>query len=560
MLEKLTIDNYALIDNSIIDFEKGFTVITGETGAGKSIMLDALSLIKGSRADSKAMGNKERKMMVEAIFSNPDPSLKKICEENGIEWDPSELILRREVSVSGKSRSFVNDTPVTLATLSKVAEDTVDIHSQNTNALLNRPLEQLAIVDAFGGNLSILEDYKTVFHKYVILRNRLKKIKEDIIQGKENKEFILFRLEQLNKLKPKRGELSALERESEILGDADKIKSGLVEAQNTLSGKSNSTIKQLQIVSGLLEDIDLSLLDPDGEDDIVERLNSMKVELRDISDTIETYIDKVKADPERYDMVQSRIESLYEAMKRFKVKDEAELVDMHQQLKEELSSISGNGENVAKIEAELKELARQLKDNADRLSEARERASIKFAETIEEKIRPLGLPNFKFKIDVKKGKMTHDGQDQIVFYCSFNKNHPIQPISEIASGGEIARVMLGIKSVMAEKMNLPTVIFDEIDTGVSGEIAHKMGKMMHEMSKTMQVMAVTHLPQVAASGDTHMKVFKSDNNEKTVSRIKKLEPDQRVIEIAGMLSGSIINEAAMENAKILLQNETLNLK
>ena len=554
MLTKLTIENYALIDKTVIDFKEGFTVITGETGAGKSIMLDALSLLLGARADTKAMGNKERKTIVEAIFTKPDAIVKSLCLENGIDWDENELILRREISTTGKSRGFVNDTPVNLNTLSLVSANLLDIHSQHSNSLLSKPQEQLAIIDSFGNNDNLLHEYQVSFRKYVDLRNKIKKIKEAVTRGKENKEFILFRLEQLDKLKPKRGELEALEREAEILGDADRLHSDLTEAAELLDSNGYSALRQLQSAGALLESLDLGLFDPHNNDNLSERLNSLKIELRDIADTLQNYCEKINSDPERLEKVQTRIESLYEIMKRFKVKDESELISLHEHLREELKSINGDKTDISVMETELKELAKILKEKGDLLSEARIKAAKNFSTTIVEKITPLGLPNVKFKVEVEKGKMTQDGQDIIVFSCSFNKNHPMQPVSEIASGGEISRVMLGIKSVMAERMQLPTMIFDEIDTGVSGEIAHKMGKMMKDMSTNLQVLAVTHLPQVASRGTTHLKVYKDDDKEKTVSHIRELDKNERVKEIAGMLSGNSINEIALENAKVLLES------
>ena len=551
MISKLSIDNYALIEKSNIDFKKGFTVITGETGAGKSIMLDALGLLMGSRADSKVMRDKDKKMVVEAVFTDPDPSIEKICEEYGIEWDNQEMILRREISTSGKSRGFINDTPVNLTALSAISSRLLDIHSQHSNSLLNKSIEQMSIIDAFGKTNTLLENYQIAFREYVALRNRIKKIKESIIKGKENKEYIMFRLEQLDKLKPKKGELEALERESEILGDADRIKENLKEALNLLSG-NNSALKFLQGAGGVIENIDFSLLDEPQKEDISERINFIKIELKDISDTLESYAEKINSDPERYEKIQSRIGALYEIMKRFKVKDENELVDLHKQLKEELSDITGENSDLEGLEKQLKELAKDLKDKAEMLSEARAKSAENFSKVIIEKIRPLGLPNINFKVDLQKGKLNSGGQDIVTFYCSFNKNHIMQPIAEIASGGEISRVMLGIKSIMAESMKLPTIIFDEVDTGVSGEIADKMGKMMKKMASSMQVMSVTHLPQVAANGDYHLKVYKDEENEKTISHIKELNEEERIIEIAGMLSGTTINEVALENARILL--------
>lgn len=554
MLEKLYIDNYALIDKSEINFKEGFTVITGETGAGKSIMLDALSLLMGARADSKILGDKERKMVVEAVFTNPDSSFKNIFDDNSIEWNPTELIIRREISTNGRSRGFINDTPTNLSIMNTIGEGLIDIHSQHSNSLLSKPSQQLSILDSFGNLEGDLIEYKEVFHKYVALRNKIKSIKEKINRTKENKEYITFRLEQLDKLKPKKGELKNLEREAEILGDADRIKSDLEEAFNLLGGNGNSALRQLQTAASVAENIDFNLLNPGNEENLIDRLNSIKIELRDISDTFERYAEKIESDPSRFEKVQSRINVLYEMMKRFKVKDEEELVNLHEQLKDELKGISGDNSDLSKLETELKELARILKEKADNLSLKRIEVSERFSSVIEDKVFPLGLPNIKFKVDLQKGKLTSEGQDIVNFYCSFNKNHPLQPISEIASGGEISRIMLGIKSVMAETMKLPTIIFDEIDTGVSGEIAHKMGNMMKDMSKNLQVMAVTHLPQVAANGNFHLKVYKEDNMEKTISHIKLLDEKERINEIAGMLSGSRINEAALENAQILLQN------
>lgn len=555
MISRLTIDNYALIDKTVVDFREGFTVITGETGAGKSIMLDALGLLMGARADSKAMANKDRKTIVEAVFQSPDASIAKILEEKEIDWDANELILRREITPSGKSRGFINDTPVNLTVMGEVAGKLLDIHSQHSNSLLNTPSRQLAIIDSFGGLVKLLEAYQETFRKYVALRHRVKAIKENIEKGKENRDFILFRLEQLDKLKPKKGELAALEREFEILGDSDRIKNNLSEAMELLGDGESSALKTVQSAVAILDGMDMELLDPNGNDNLPERLNSIKIELRDITDTLESYSEKIVSDPARLEKVNSRIQKFYEAMKRFKVKDGDELVDLHQRLKEELAAISGDATDVAALEAEMKEMAKVLKEQADSLTEARTKSAERFSETIVDKITPLGMPNVKFKVDIRKGKMTAEGQDIITYYCSFNKNHPMQPISDIASGGEISRVMLGIKSVMAETMSLPTIIFDEIDTGVSGEIAHKMGRMMKEMARNLQVMSVTHLPQVAAGGDYHLKVYKADDNEKTVSHIRQLDPQEREREIAGMLSGTSINEAAMENARMLLKTE-----
>lgn len=555
MISKLTIDNYALIDRSTVDFKNGFSVITGETGAGKSIMLDALYLLMGARADVKALGQKDRKTIIEAVFSNPDGSLKDYFIENGLDWYENELILRREISLSGRSRGFVNDSPVNLTVLSEISEKLIDIHSQHSNLSLSDDRQQLEIIDAFAGNESIKKEYQDLFKRYVLLRNNIKKAKEEQASLKENREFILFRLEQLDKLKPKNGELNALEKEFEILNDADRIKSGLVEAFALLDSNQGSAVKLLNNASNCLSGIDLSLFENAESEDLSERIDSLKIEIRDIADTLSSYIEKVNSDSHRLENVRERIESIYESMKYFKVKNEEELVDIHNRLKEDIKSIDSDGVELASWEKELRKLASSLKNQAEKLSLKREEASKELSKTLVERISPLGLSNVRFEIDIKKGKLGADGQDKVNFYCSFNKNHNLQPIAEIASGGEISRVMLGIKSIMAERMKLPTLILDEIDSGVSGEIAYKMGRLMKDMSSAMQVISVTHLPQVAASGAWHFKVYKNDEGNKTVSNIRELSEEERVMEIAGMLSGTEINETSKSNARILLDLE-----
>lgn len=554
MISRLIIENYALIDKSEVEFRNGFTVITGETGAGKSIMLDALQLLMGSRADTKAMADKSRKTIIEGYFSNPEKKIKNIFDKEGIEWDEKNLLLRREILPSGKSRGFVNDTPVTLSLLSTISNGLIDIHSQHSNRSLSDNTQQLHLLDIFGGNQIELKEYQETFRNYVALRSKIKKAKEIRETLRENKEFIVFRLEQLEKLKPKSGELANLEKEYELLSSADRIKTELSEAYEAIDSDRFSVMKQLNIASSCLENIDLSLLQNENEN-LIDRISSLKIELKDIADTIRNYLEIVVSDPERLEKIRMRIDRLYEAMRRFKVKDEAELVELYTKLKADLKTINLGEEDIPGMEKELKVLAPLLKEKAEILTETRIKAGVKFSNLLMEKIRPLGLPNVNFEVEINKVKLSIEGQDQIIFKCSFNKNHKIEPIAEIASGGEISRVMLGIKAIMAEKMNLPTVIFDEIDSGVSGEIAHKMGKMMKDMSANMQVITVTHLPQVASAGINHFKVFKKDEGERTVSHIKPLNNEERVWEIAGMLSGTEINEAAFENARILLEKD-----
>lgn len=552
MIIKLSIENFALIEKSNIDLEKGFTVITGETGAGKSIMLDALSLLMGARADSKVTSDKGRKTIIEGVFTTEDETLKSLFEDNDLEWEEGEIILRREITPSGKSRGFVNDTPVTLSVMGEISSRLIDIHSQHSNSALNDTHQQIELIDIYGSNEEVLAVYKESFKKYIALRGKINKAKEDQARLKENQEYIKFRLEQLDKLKPKEGELENLEKEFELLNNADRIKSELTEAYSLLDGGANSALKLVNGASGALDSIDLSLFQNKDDENLEERLNSIKIELRDIADTISGYMERVESDPERLEDIRERIENLYDAMKRFKVIDEKELVALHKQLKEESGLLEGDSADIKEWEKELKHLATFLKKNAENLTEARKKAAARFSKDLEERIRPLGLQNLRFEVGIEKGKLNAEGQDIVTFRCSFNKNHAMQQLSAIASGGEISRVMLGIKSILAEKMHLPTVIFDEIDTGVSGEIAHKMGRMMKELSENMQVISVTHLPQVAVAGHQHFKVFKREETERTVSHIVKIEGEDRIKEIAGMLSGSEINDASLSNAKTLL--------
>lgn len=552
MLTTLKIDNYALIEKSEVDFSSGFTVITGETGAGKSIMLDALSLIMGARADIKAIGEKNKKLVVEAFFSSPDPTLKQILEKNDIDWDADEISVRREISPAGKSRGFINDSPANLALLSEVSTKLIDIHSQHSNNVLTDVKSQTEMLDIYAEDQEELKAYKELFADYLDLRGKIKKKRESRKEKKENREFVIFRLDQLDKLKPKKGELNHLEKEFELLSDADRIQSELGEAYELLDGNGSSALKLLKAAAACVGRIDLSLLE-NQQEDVISRLESIKIDLRDVSDTISGYLEKVASDPGRLEKTKERIEKIEEAIRHFKVRDEEELVALHEHLKQEINEIDGDDEDLVEEEKKLKGLGVKLKQKADRLSEIRKTAAEVFSRYLVEKLKPLGLPNIRFDIEISYGKLTPEGQDNVIFLCSFNKNHPLQPISEIASGGELARVMLGIKSLMAEKTNLPTVIFDEIDTGVSGEIAHKMGRMMKEMGERMQVLSVTHLPQVAASGTTHYKVYKTDDKEKTISHIKQLDMQERIHEIAAMLSGSVINEVSVNNAKVLLE-------
>ena len=553
MIRKLLIENYALIERVDLEFSEGLTIITGETGAGKSIMLDALGLLLGERADSKAIADKTKKTIIEAVFTNLPSSLSELLKQSYIDVEEDELIVRREISPSGRSRAFINDTPVTLSILSDLISKLVDIHSQNSNNYLQQPENQITIIDDFAKDTETLHHYQNLFENYRKIRKEIKTIKDSIEKQKEKKEFIAFRLEQLDKIRPKEGELEKIEKEFELLSDADQIKNDLGEACFLLDESENSVIGGLSSVNKLLESTDLSLFEDNEEVNLEERLNTIIIDLKDISETLSGYLNRVESDPGRMIKLSSRMNQLYDAIKRFKVKNESELVALHKELKDSLETMDTGDEKIEELEKESKQLAIEIKKIAEELTEKRNEAAEKFSQKLEETTIPLGLPNLKVKVDCKQGKLTVMGQDTIEILSSFNKNSSLLPISEVASGGETSRLMLGIRSIMSDNSQLPTIIFDEIDTGVSGEIADRMGSMMLAMAKGMQVITITHLPQVAAKGNAHFKVYKSDNESKTVSNVKRLDERERITEIASMLSGTKVNDAALANAKALLE-------
>ncbi|MDE7161094.1 MAG: DNA repair protein RecN [Muribaculaceae bacterium] len=555
MLERLSITNYALIERLDINFRNGLSIITGETGAGKSVMMGALSLLMGERVDSKILANRETKATIEAQFDRVAPEVQALFSHYDLDWNGGQVIVRREISVSGRSRAFVNDTPVTLPVLADVAQHLVDVHSQNSNRLLSLPAHQLWIIDAMAGDAELLETYKRDFRQYVELRSRIRKAREAMGRTRENREFITFQLEQLDKINPKRGELAEIERQFDILSDADDLRERIYGAYSALDGGEGGALGGVSTARELLDGVNMSLFGEDSDEgpDIMTRLESLYIETKDLAQTLETVASGIEADPLLLAKVSSRMNELYEAQKRFKVSGDDALVDLRESLREQLEGIAGGDVDLAGIERDAKIVARRLKAEAEQLSETRERTAREFAERLTEEARPLGLKNLHFEVRNTRGKLTSDGQDTIEFWCAFNKNQEPLPLVRVASGGEMSRLTLCIKGMIAGMMKLPTVIFDEIDTGVSGEIADRMGSMMADIAADMQVIAITHLPQVAARGKNHYKVFKTDLADKTVTRVTALDEKERVEEIARMLSGSEVNKAALDNARALLR-------
>lgn len=554
MLQKLIIKNYALIDSLELDFDKGLTIVTGETGAGKSIMLGALSLLLGDRADSKAISDGSSKSVVEAVFTDVDDSLKKYFEENDIEWMDGEAIVRREISQTGRSRAFVNDRPVTLNVLSGLTGSLIDIHSQHANARLNDSSTQLEIIDTIACNSGFVNSYASDFHSFVALRSRIRLLRENIGKARENEEYLRFQLGQLDKLNPKAGELAEVERRFEMLSDADEIRERLFVLSGLLGAQDRGVADLLREAKSEAEKIDFSLFDSSEEEneDIVSRLERMVVEATDIYETVSDYVSSVDADPAALSKMSARMNAYYEAIRSFRVSDADELVRLRDEVRAKLNSIEDEGTDLPELEKKAKQLASLLKEKAARISETRKEAAKRFSQELMETARPLGLPNMDFKVDVVAGKLSSTGQDRVEFLCSFNKQQSPGPVSKIASGGEFSRLMLSMKGILAGRMKLPTIIFDEVDTGVSGEIADLMGEMMLSMGARMQVIAITHLPQVAAKGASHFKVYKRDEAQRTITNVRKLGHEERVREIASMMSGREVTDAALKNAENLL--------
>lgn len=555
MLEKLTIRNYALIDSLDLEFGDGLTIITGETGAGKSIMLGALSLLLGGRADTRAISDGSSKSVVEAVFSDTSGIPEGFFEENDLDRKDGEIIVRREIAASGRSRAFVNDVPVTLSILSQLSRNLIDIHSQHENARLNDPRVQLSIVDAVSGNGALLEEYGREFSRFVELRNRIKAIRAQIAREKENRDFLQFQYDGLKELKPRRGELAEIERRFEILSDADEIRGRLQLFAAYLGAGGRGAADLLRSARSEADRLDFSRfgVEDDPETPTIQtRLENIIIEVSDIYETAEDLLAEMESDPDALDKTSRRMTDYYEAVKRYRVKDADALVDLMEDLARRLDAIDTGGEELPALEKEARNSAKVVKELGERLTERRRAGATAFAEEITLAARPLGLPNLDFRVEVTVGKLGANGQDHVEFVGAFNKNQTAGSLSKMASGGEMSRLMLTIKGVLAGKMNLPTIIFDEVDTGVSGEIADKMGDMMVEMGEKMQVMAITHLPQVAAKGRRHFKVYKRDEDDRTLTRVSMLDENARIREIAAMMSGSEVGSAALDNARALL--------
>lgn len=550
MLESLHISNYALIDNLDIDFHNGFNIITGETGAGKSIILGALSLILGGRADTKVIRNNERKSVIEAIFSIKDyPSLKKICDENDIEWDDLQCILRREIAPNGRSRAFVNDSPVSLSQLSDIAIQLVDIHSQHQNLLLASPDYQLNIIDNLAGNNDRLKEYYHLYQEYVNAVRQLKETRRAIEKGVADEDFTRFQLEQLEEMNLVAGEQEDLEREREILSNMTSIKETLFSALEALTNGKSNVLSLLNNAVDDCEDLENVLED---ENNLTERLETARIEIQDIAETLSQYDSNLNADPQELERIEDRLNKIYSLEHKHKVSTVDELIAIRDNLQKRLDAIDNSDYAIEQLEKQAKQAYKMALSAAKEISKHRQDEANSFAKLLKERALPLGMKNLQCEIKITPIEISSTGIDKIEFLFAFNKNQQLMPVGNTASGGEISRLMLSIKTIIANKMQLPSIIFDEVDTGVSGDIANSMGEMMQSIAQNIQVLAITHLPQVASKGNHHYKVFKEDDETSTLTRIKELSIEERVDELALMLSGSTINEAARANARSLL--------
>ena len=551
MLKHLYIKNFTLIDELDVELYQGFSVITGETGAGKSIILGALGLLLGQRADSKAIKQGAEKCVIEAHFDLSRYGMTDFFEENEIEYDAADCIVRRELTASGKSRAFINDTPVQLSLLKELGEQLVDIHSQHQNLLLNKQDFQLNVVDIIAGDEKEQQLYQQAYTQYHATEKELSALKESIEQNRQNADFLQFQFEELTQANLAEGEQEELEQKSETMSHSEEIKSALYEADNALSAEQTGVVESLRTALSAIRQIEKVLPDA-GE--LVERLDSSYIELKDIAQEISSQMEHVDFDPAELDAINNRLDKLYDLEKKYHVETVEELIAKRDELKIQLGRIENSDEALAELQQKLAAQLAQAQKAAEALTKLRTKAAKQIEKEMQGRLMPLGMPNVKFSIEMTQEPLNVSGQDKVAFLFSANTSTPLQPISQVASGGEIARVMLSLKAMISGAVKLPTIIFDEIDTGVSGKTAEKMAEIMQEMGHhERQVISITHLPQIAALGSAHYKVEKEETAKGTISRMRKLSDDERVLEIAQMLSGSNVSEAAISNAKQLLK-------
>ena len=553
MLKKLDIRNFTLIDHLEMALYPGFSVITGETGAGKSIVIGAIGLLLGNRADAKQVKRGCDKCIIEATFDLSiyhSDVLKDFFEDNDLDYEPEECLLRREVNANGKSRAFINDTPVTLALMRELGEQLIDVHSQHQNLLLSKEDFQLNVVDIIARDRQQLADYRAAFAEYRSAQRRLEELREQIATSRDNEDFLRFQQKELSETNLASGEQEQLEQEAELMSHAEDIKRALHEADYGLSGDDTGIVNLTRSIAAQLRSV--ADVYPEAQE-LAERLDGCFVELKDISQEIASKVDDVEYDPQRFNLITQRLDTIYTLQQKFHVQNVDELLDRLNGINAQLDNIDNSDEELQELERSVEKLHAVCVEKAVVLTDMRRKSATVVEQELSKLLVPLGIPKVRFKVDVSPADLSTNGADKVMFLFSANSSTDMQPVSQVASGGEIARVMLSLKAMISKAIGLPTIIFDEIDTGVSGRVAEQMAHIMRDMGKAnRQVLCITHLPQIAAAGSTHYKVAKQETEQGTVSTMTQLSDEQRITEIAQMLSGSDVSQAAVDNAKSLL--------
>ena len=548
MIRTLHISNYALIDELEIEFGDGLSIITGETGAGKSIILGALSLILGERADTKTVRNKDQKTVVEAIFDISSYQLNSFFAENDIDYD-NDCIIRREITPAGRSRTFINDTPVSVSLLRELATRLVDIHSQHSNMLLSDSRFQLYVLDEIANNSKFLSGYQKEYQEYKRLQNSLLQMRQDYEKAKSEEDYLRFQLRQLAEMNLVEGEDLELETLQNMLSNVSELKEAISAGEMMLNSAEGSILDQLRLVEQRLETCEDKLNELSG---LNARIKAAAIELKDVSQSLFAIDEDLVDDPQRLESVESRLNDIFTLERKHHVSSVNELLDIQHQIESQLDVIDNSDESIRGLESEIEEKHKLLMDIARTLSQQRKKAASQFMKQLLPLAETLGMHHLQFDIRFIETDLGLKGIDNVEFCFAFNRNQPLMPVKDTASGGEISRLMLCVKSVLAQSVNLPTIIFDEVDTGVSGDMANRVGAMMGDMSNRIQVISITHLPQVAAYAKTHYKVFKTDETHATVTQVVLLDETEHVQEVARMLSGKDVNQAAIENAKTLI--------
>ena len=553
MLKEVHIRNYVLIDRLDIEFKEGFSVMTGETGAGKSIILGALNLLLGGRADTRTIMQGTDKCTIEGTFSIAGYGLEQFFADNGLDYDPDDTILRRELLQSGKSRAFINDTPVSLTEMRDLGCRLIDIHSQHQNLALGTQSFQLDVVDTIAADSDIKSRYQQCFDNWSNLKAELARLKAEFESDNTDREYLEFQLEGLDNARLSDGEQEELEQEADILEHAEDIKQDLFQTSQLISGDDEGTLSRLR---SALQALRSAQKNWPQADELAERLDSCIIELKDISETVCDAQESISFDPTRLEQVNERLDLIYSLLKKHKKESIAQLLEYADSIRARLDRSGSYQLDIDKLTAQVEQARKEMERQATLLTKSRQEAAQVIIKDIKALLVPLGIPNVQFGVDIKPAAAyDRTGHDDLRFMFSANKAVPMQEISGVASGGEIARVMLSVKSLIAGVRTLPTIIFDEIDTGVSGAVAEKMALLMEQMSGGgRQVLAITHLPQIAAMGHTHYKVYKTDEKDATHTRIAQLEYDERIKEIASMMSGAKLTQAALDNATALIDN------